>query len=94
MITKEIILKTETPDIQYTEICNKLKRQGVFITTFLKKNKKIITVQFKDELDYFAWRFAEGFITKEESEAYKKYLQTRDNNNKYDFIDPKIGMPF
>ena len=58
-ITKQIRLKPETKDAEYTEFCNMCERQGIFVSCGNTDDKWIL-VRFEDVTDYLAWMVATG----------------------------------
>ena len=59
MITKRIDLKPTTTDSQYTEICNLMTKQGVFMACGNCEEKWIMG-SWEDEIDFLAWSIAMG----------------------------------
>ncbi len=65
-ITKQIKLKPETTDAEYTKICNLLERQGVFVSCGNTDDKWVL-VRFADELSFMAWCVAMGMASMKEA---------------------------
>ncbi len=64
-ITKQIRLKPETTDAEYTRFCNLCERQGVFVSCGNTDDKWIL-VRFEDELSLMAWMVAMGMASMKE----------------------------
>lgn len=59
MIRKKITLKKNVKDHEYTALCNRMEKQGVFLTCGSPDDKWIIG-QWEDEIDFFAWSVSMG----------------------------------
>ena len=59
MFTKQIVLKPETKDNIYTELCNTMERQGVFLSCGSCDDKWVIG-KWEDGIDFMAWCVAMG----------------------------------
>lgn len=65
MIRKQITLKPETPDSEYTRICNIFDKDKRLVSCGSPDNKWMI-VDFEDELDYMAFLVATGMVVMRE----------------------------
>ena len=61
MFQKKIILKKKTKMSIYTNLCNKMERQGNFVACGSGDDKWIIG-KWKDGLDFAAWLVANGLL--------------------------------
>jgi len=59
MITLQIKLKPTTKDQVYTELCNTMEQQKVFVGCGNCDEKWVIG-QWEDEMDFLAWSVAMG----------------------------------
>lgn len=71
MFKRQIFFKAETKDSVYTELCNKMKGQGVFFACGNCDDKWIMG-KWDDEVDFFAWCVAMGIATPAETNSSKK----------------------
>lgn len=58
---KKINLSSKLTETQYTALCNKLEKQGIFRQCGSCDDKRII-VGFENEADFVAWCVAVGFV--------------------------------
>lgn len=65
MIIKKLTLKPDTPDHEYTRLCNTAEKQGVFRACG-NTDDKWIMLTFEDEIDFLAWSVAMGFAEMQE----------------------------
>lgn len=58
-VIKKIALSQKMPTGDYTELCNIMERQGVFVACGNVEQKWVIG-RWEDDLDFFAWCVAMG----------------------------------
>ncbi len=78
-ITKQIKLKPETTDAEYTKFCNLLERQGVFVSCGNTEDKWIL-VRFPDELSHMAWMVAMRLVSMKEAGPDVSSSRLREND--------------
>ena len=52
---KNIFLKQDVTETQFTKYCNKCEKDGVFVGSGYLGDKKWIKVNFENEIDFKAW---------------------------------------
>jgi len=52
---KNIFLKPEVTEEQFTKYCNKCEKDGVFVASGTFGERKWIKVSFKNDIDFSAW---------------------------------------
>jgi len=54
MYKKQIVLKKDTTDAEYTKICNLMEKQGVFVSCGDCENKWVLG-EWENKIDFAAW---------------------------------------